>query len=65
MMLGKLSVPWRPTNLDNSKARASCACRRCGWVLFGHFFSRLSFLFSFSLFGGRSDIDRNTVLKDH
>ena len=25
MVLGKLSVPGRPTNLDNSRARAYCA----------------------------------------
>ena len=31
------------------QARAYCACSRCGWGLFGRFFSRLSFLFSFSL----------------
>ena len=37
MVLGKLSVPRRPTNLDNSRARANCACSRCGWGLFGHF----------------------------
>ena len=49
MVLGKLPVPRRPTNLDNSRARAYCACGRCGWGLFEHFFSRLSFLFSFSL----------------
>ena len=30
MVLGKLSVPGRPTNLDNSRARAYCACSRCG-----------------------------------
>ena len=48
-VLGKLSVPGRPTSLDDSRARAYCACSRCGWGLFGHFFSRLSFLFSFSL----------------
>ena len=47
MVLGKLPVPGRPTNLDYSKARAYCACSGCG--LFGHFFSRLSFLSSFSL----------------
>ena len=40
-VLGKLSVPGRPTNLDHSRAKADC--------FFGHFFSRLSFLFSFSL----------------
>ena len=27
-MLGKLSVPERPANFDNSKARAYCACSR-------------------------------------
>ena len=47
MVLGKFLVPGRPTNLDNSRARAYCACSGCG--LFGHFFTRLSFLFSFSL----------------
>ena len=31
MVLGKLSRPGRPTNLDNSMARAYCACSRCGW----------------------------------
>ena len=36
-------------NLDDSRARAYCACSRCGWGLFGHFYSRLSFLSSFSL----------------
>ena len=49
MVLGKLPVPGRPTSLDDSRARAYCACSRCGWGLFGHFFSHLSFLFSFSL----------------
>ena len=48
-MLGKLHVPGRPTNMDYSRARAYCACSGCGWRLFGHFYSRLSFLFSFSL----------------
>ena len=42
-------APGRPTTLYNSRARAHCAYSRCGWGLFGHFFSRLSFLFSFSL----------------
>ena len=48
-VLGKLSVPGRPISLDDSRARAYCACIRCGWGLFGHFFSHLSFLYSFSL----------------
>ena len=49
MVLGKLPVPGRPTNFDCSRARSYCACSRCGWGLFGHFFSRPSFLFSLSL----------------
>ena len=57
MVLGKLSVPGPPTNLDNSRARVYCACNRCVLGLFGHFFSRLSFLFSFSLSGRWADID--------
>ena len=48
MVLGKLSMPGHPTNLDNSRARAFCACSKCGWKLFGHFISRLSFLSSAS-----------------
>ena len=47
MVLGKLA-PGRPTTLDNSRARAYCAYSMgVGVVL--TFFSRLSFLFSFSL----------------
>ena len=38
-----------------SRARAYCACSRCGWGLFGRFFSHLSFLFSFSLSLGDRD----------
>ena len=38
-----------PTYLDKSRARTYCFCSRCGWGLFGYFFSRLSFYFSFSL----------------
>ena len=56
MVLGKLPVQGRPTNLDKSRARAFCACSRRGWGLFGHFFSRLSFLSSFSLSLGDSPI---------
>ena len=48
-VLGKLQVPGRPTYLDYSRARAYCACKRCGWGLFRHFFSQLSLLVSFSL----------------
>ena len=49
MVLGKLPVPGRPTNLGKSRARAYCACSGCAWGLFRHFFSRISFLISFSL----------------
>ena len=49
--VGKLPVLGRPTYLERSMARAYCACSRCGWGLFGYFFSRLSFLF-FSLGDG-------------
>ena len=55
MVLGKLSVPGRPTNFDCSGARAYCAFS-CGWGLFGHFFSHLSFLSSFSLSLGDGQI---------
>ena len=47
-MLGKLSVPGRPTNLDNSRARAYCA-----WLAVGAGCGRLdifSFVFLLSLF---------------
>ena len=40
----------QPTfNFDYSRARAYCAYSRCGWGLFGHFYSHLSFLLSPSL----------------
>ena len=55
-VLGKLPVPGRPTILDYSRARAYCACSRCGRGLFGHIFSHLSILFSFSLFLGDGPI---------
>ena len=29
MVLGKLPVPGRPANLDNSRAWACCACCKC------------------------------------
>ena len=57
-MLGKLSVPGCHTNLGNIRAKAYCACGRCGWGcldIFSHF--------SFSLSRRRPDVDWNTVLK--
>ena len=53
MVQGKLSEPGRPTYLDNSRARAYYACKRCGWGLFRQFSAiyHLSFSLSFiSLF---------------
>ena len=49
MVLGKLPVPGRPTIFYYNRARAYCACSRCGRELFGHFYSHLFFLSSFSL----------------
>ena len=45
MVLGKLPVPGRPTDLDKSRARACCACSRCGWGCLDIFF--LVYHFSF------------------
>ena len=61
MVLGKLPVPGRLTNLDYSRARAYCACSRCvGDILsLVYHFS----LLSPSLSGRRPDIDCNTVSK--
>ena len=60
MMLGKLPVPGRPPNLDYNRARAFCACSRCGWTIF---LSSIISLFFLPLSGRRPDIDRNTVSK--
>ena len=49
MVLGKLLVMGRPANLNYSRARAYCAYSRYGLGWFGHFYSHLSFLSSFSL----------------
>ena len=46
MVLGKLSVPRRPTNLDYNRARASCACSRYARGVWTFLF--LSVLSSFS-----------------
>ena len=45
MVLGKLPETGRPTNLDDGRARAYCACGE--W--FGHSYSPLPFHFSLSL----------------
>ena len=62
MVLGKLPVPGRPTNLDYSGTRAYCACSWCVFFFFLFVFFFLVYHF-FSLFGGLPDIDRNTVSK--
>ena len=50
MVLGKLPVPGRPTNLDYSTARAYCACNRCGWgVVWAFFLSSITSFLSPSL----------------
>ena len=49
-MLGKLSVPGRPTSLDDSRARAIALAVGAGCL--DIFFSRLSFLFFLPLSGG-------------
>ena len=48
------SVLGRPISLDNGRARAYCACSRCGWGQFGYFFA-VAYHFSFpppSVWGG-------------
>ena len=64
MVLGKRPVPGRPTNLDLSRARACCACKRCG---LGHvwtfFLSSIISTFFLPLSWRLPDIDRNTVSK--
>ena len=49
MVLGKLPVPGRSTNLNYSRARVYCTYSGCGWGVVWTFFSHLSFLSSFSL----------------
>ena len=56
MVLGKLPVPGRPSNLADSRIKAFCACSGCGGGLFEHFNSDLSFLSSFSLSFGDGPI---------
>ena len=46
MVLGKLPVPGRPTNLDYNRARANWACSRCWWGLHFWTFFLLYVIFS-------------------
>ena len=54
---GKLPVPGCPANLDYSRARASALAVGAGVGCLDIFFSHLSFLFLFPLFGRRVDLD--------
>ena len=56
MVLGKLPVPGRPTNLDNSRARAALAVG-AGGVVWPFFLSSIISLFFLPLSGRRPDID--------
>ena len=50
MVLGKFqSSAGASYDLDDSTARAYCACSRWGHLVFGHFYSALPFPSSFSL----------------
>ena len=57
MVLGKLPVPGRPTNLGKSRTRAYCACSGCGWGCLDIFLSSIISLFFLPFSGRRSDID--------
>ena len=53
-----VNFQWRGIlQFDYGRAGAYCACSRCGWGWFGHFYSHLSFLLFLPLFGRRPDID--------
>ena len=45
MVLGKLPVPGRPTNLNHSRARAYCACSGCECCFWTFFLSPIIYLF--------------------
>ena len=55
MVLGKCIG--RPTNLDNSRARAYFACSRCGWGCLEFFLSSITSVFVLPISRRRSDID--------
>ena len=61
MVLGKLPVPGRPTNLDHSRAETYCTCSRCGWGCLDFFLSSIISHFFLPLSGRRPDIDLNSV----
>ena len=60
MVLGKLTVPGRPTIWITVGQGPTALAVGAGWGLFGHFYSQLSFLSSFSLsLGNDSDTSEN------
>ena len=61
MGLGKLAVPGRPTNLDNSSRKAFFTCSRCEWGNLDIFSPTTFVFFYLSLSGRRPDIDLNSV----
>ena len=57
MVLDKLPVQGHPTNLDYKRARAHCACSRCGWGCLDFFLSSIFSRFFLPLSGRGPDID--------
>ena len=57
MVLGKLPVPGRPTNLVYSRARSYFACSGAGGGCLDIFLSSIISLFFLPLSGRRPDID--------
>ena len=56
MVLGKLPVPERPANLDDSRARAYCACGSCGLGVVWTFLLSAIFSLLFLPLSGRGPI---------
>ena len=50
-------------NLAVNRARAYCACSRCGWGLFGYLFSSIFSLLFLPLSGRQSDILSQRAVK--
>ena len=63
MVLGKPSVPGRPTYLGYSRPRVYCAGSMYKWGLFGHFSFICHFALWLHLSGRRPNIDWNIVSK--
>ena len=51
------------SKFDDIRVRAYCACSKCWLEMFGYFFSRLAFLFSFSLSLGDGPISAEILPK--